>query len=130
MTSEDHSQQVRIASGINILLGIWLISSPWINGAATATAAGIAGATWNNVISGILIVLCSAIRFSSPQRSTAPSAANIVLGVWTLISPWIYGYTVDATRLRTNVIVGIAVIALAAWSGSATYQDHRRQRHA
>jgi hypothetical protein len=128
MTHQDHGSQVTLASGINVLLGIWLIVSPWFYGYAAAPAP--ANVTWNNVIVGILIVICAALRPLYTDRRVALSGVNVALGVWILISPWIYGYGTDAPRFGTNIIVGIVVIALAIWSGSVTYVDHRHQRHA
>jgi SPW repeat len=127
MTNQDHASQVVLTSGINVLLGIWLIISPWFYATAAPATASV---TWNNVIVGILIVICGVLRSSSPQRRVALSGGNIFLGIWTLISPWIYGYSTDAPRFGTNIIVGILVMALAIWSGSTTYLDRRHQRHA
>jgi hypothetical protein len=51
MATRDLSTQIRTASGINIVLGIWLIVSPWIyNFAHTAM-----NATTSSVIVGILV---------------------------------------------------------------------------
>jgi SPW repeat len=126
MTNLDHSSQIAIASGINVLLGIWLVVSPWFYGYATAST----DVTWNSVIVGLLIVICAAVRSFAPLRRAALSGVNILLGIWVLLSPWVYGYSADVPRLGTNVVVGIVVIALAIWSGGRTYVDRRQQRHA
>lgn len=126
MTKTNHSSQVTVASGINILLGIWLIMSPFSSGYAAAPVY----LTYNNVIVGILIVMCAATRYFSPAKRISLSGINIFLGIWTLISPWIYNYGADASLFWTNIVAGIIVIALALWSGSVTYVDRRQQHHA
>ncbi|MBX6746987.1 MAG: SPW repeat protein, partial [Acetobacteraceae bacterium] len=52
---------VRGASGLNIILGIWLIISPWVLGYS-----GLPWPLWNNVVCGILIALLAAARIWSP----------------------------------------------------------------
>ena len=84
MTSQDRGPQIALASEINVLLGVWLIISPFFY---TISAPATASATWNNVIVGILIVICAALRTFSHQRRVALSGVNIVLGIWTLICP-------------------------------------------
>lgn len=123
MENRDHSRQVRTASTINIILGIWLIISPWVYGFATAAAAG---AAWSSVIVGALVLIFGAVRVSSPHTRTGFSWANIVLGVWTVLSPWIFGQSANMGYLLNSVIVGAAVVALSIWSGSATVTEHRR----
>ena len=124
MTSQDRGPQIALASEINVLLGVWLIISPFFY---TISAPATASATWNNVIVGTLIVICAALRTFSHQRRVALSGVNIVLGIWTLISPWIYGYSTDAPRFGTNIVAGSLVIALAILSGCRTYREHRHQ---
>lgn len=40
---------------VNIILGIWLILSPWILGFS-----GNGGATWNNIIIGLVVAVVTA----------------------------------------------------------------------
>jgi hypothetical protein len=94
-----------------------------------AAAPAPANVSLNNVIVGILIVICAALRFFSPGRRVALSGINIVLGLWTLLSPWIYGDSMDGPLFATNIIAGIVVIGLAIWSGGVTYVDRRHQQH-
>lgn len=129
MSNPDDGSEATLFSGFNFLISICLIISPWF---FDYTAAPVAdNVTWNSVIVGVLIGSCAAWRCFSPFRMVALSAVNIVLGIWTVISPWIFGYsTTDVPRAGTFVILGVAVIALAVWSGSTTYLGHRHQRHA
>ena len=104
---------VRVASGLNILLGIWVIISPWVYGHPYSV-----GSVWNSVIVGILIVIFAAIRFSG-SPATWPSWLNVLLGIWLIISPWIYGYAGHNAREWNSIIFGIICIILAAWSAAA-----------
>jgi hypothetical protein len=124
ITSHDHSKQVRIASGVNGVLGLWLIISPWVYGFAATNVA----ITWNSIIAGVVIALCGFMRVRSPRENTGLSWTNLLLGTWTALSPWIFGYF-DGGRLWNSVLIGLAVVVLAIWSGSATASD-RRHVHA
>lgn len=122
MQARDHGRQARAASGVNILLGIWLIISPWVYDFATGVGAA---STWNSVILGILVVICAANRYASPRSSPGFSWANVVFGIWALISPWVYGYSGDLAAMWNSVIAGILIALLAIWSGGITVADTR-----
>ena len=53
------------------------------------------------------------------------SGINILVGAWLIASPWIVHYSRDA--FLNNVAVGIAVAALATWSGRSTYAEARQE---
>jgi SPW repeat len=132
--TRDYAAQARIASAINIPLGIWLVVSPWM---LHYSAMGLP-ATLNSMIVGALIVVLAAVRFNS-WRDTAPfSWINLVLGLWTIASPWVYGYAakvvdsslvygyaVHVIGLSNSVIVGVLVSALAILSGGATIAEKK-----
>jgi hypothetical protein len=101
----------RVASGLNILAGIWVFISAWV------FAGGGAGAVWNSIIVGILIVIFAAIRMSR-SAPVWPAWLNVILGIWLIISPWIYGFALDSGRRTNDIIFGIVVIVLAIWSAS------------
>jgi hypothetical protein len=125
MNDASHRAQVGIASGINVLLGIWLIFSPWLYGYVIKSV----GNTWNSAVVGILITIFGALRYSSPHHYVGLSVINVALGVWCVLSPWVFGYSTDTGRLRSSVILGVAVIALAAFSGYFRAQEPRAPRH-
>jgi hypothetical protein len=116
-----HSRQVRIASGINTLLGVWLIISPLVLLYSVENLLSL----WSSVIAGALIAIFGIWRSRSPREHATLSWINIVLGAWTAISPWVFNLPSDAP-LWNNLIVGIVVVVLAIWSGSATITDRRR----
>jgi SPW repeat len=121
--TRDHSGQVRTASGINLILGIWLIISPWIYGYAANQSAPAT----SSVIVGILVLIFSGLRYNMPHGRTGLSWVNIVLGVWTVLSPWIFSFVDSTAYVVNSVVVGCVVAALAIWSGSATVAEHRSQ---
>lgn len=98
------------ASGINILLGIWLIISTFV----LVVFNNLPYARWNNVIVGILVALFGLARLSS---SAPPfwSWANLVLGIWLIISPFVLGFSHVVGAMSHNVIVGI-IVGILAWS--------------
>ena len=124
MAERDYAAQARSASAANVLLGIWLIVSPWVFGYSAAGGAAI----WNSVVAGALIVILAANRVGSPHTGSGLSWTNFLLGLWTIASPWIYVYERQSSALWDNVVLGAAVAVLAIWSGSATAVEHRHQR--
>jgi hypothetical protein len=118
------STQVRIASGINTLLGVWLIISPLVFFYALDNLLSL----WSSVIAGALISIFGIWRSRSPGENATLSWANIVLGGWVALSPWVFG-NMSGPAFWNNLIVGLCVVVLAIWSGSATVAD-RRDAHA
>jgi len=107
--------QTRGASATNILLGCWLIASPWI-----FSYSGDQMGMWNSIGAGIIVALVAASRVSSPRVGVTWSWLNVLLGLWTIASPWIYGYYGNAAALWDCVATGIAIVALASWSRRGT----------
>lgn len=110
---------VKFASGINIVLGVWLMIAPAILGYS-----GLAVAAWNDVIVGVLIVILAGIRVGMPARYAGLSWLNFVFGIWLVVAPFILGYLAPApvpgvgtTAMWNDIIVGILVLLFASWSG-------------
>jgi SPW repeat len=119
--TRDYAAQARTASGINILLGIWLIVSPWVFDYSGR------GPVLNSVYVGALISILAAFRLATLDRSAGLSAINLILGLWTIASPWVCGYSPNVGAVWDNLLLGIAIATLASWSGSATLfgQNHQ-----
>jgi triphosphoribosyl-dephospho-CoA synthetase len=116
----DYGAQARTASGTNIALGIWLMASPWIFDYSGRSA--VVG----SVFCGALIALLAAVRIASLHNSVGLSAVNLLLALWTLASPWIWGYMANFGGMANSVVLGLLIAALAAWSGCASRADERR----
>jgi hypothetical protein len=107
--------QVRLASGLNVVMGIWEILAPFILGYSSASVP-----TTNAIIVGLIVTVLAAIRFFGAYRAAWLSWVNAVLGVWLIVAPFILGYAGNA---RTNdIIVGVIIAALGTWSALATNQ--------
>jgi SPW repeat len=117
------SMQVRIASGTNLLLGLFLAGSPWLFG--DFHVGFDMSPTLSVVAVGVLVFICSATRISWPQQTAGVSGANIAFGFWTLTSPWVFGYSIDIAHAKISVIVGASIILLGALSYGATLHGQR-----
>jgi len=106
------SQTTGGASWLNIVLGIWVIISPFVVQFTQLTAA-----TWNNVIVGIVIAILAIIRTSVP-RQAGWSWANMILGIWMIISPFALGAMTTAI-LWNNIILGVIIAIVASGSASS-----------
>jgi uncharacterized membrane protein (UPF0136 family) len=105
-----HTFQARAASILNLALGTWLIASPWVfdyNGKVAIVS---------SVFTGSLIALLAASRLTELRDTWGLSCVNVLLGLFTVASPWICGYTQNSAGTNNSIIVGIAVALLAIWS--------------
>jgi hypothetical protein len=91
------------SSWVNILLGIWVIISPFVLGM------NVPKAIWNNVIAGALVVILAIVRLSMHQRGW--SWLNLLLAIWLVISPFVL--FLGGPAMWNNVILGIIIAALA-----------------
>jgi len=101
-------------SAINILLGLWLIASPFLLGFRHLHPAIL-----NNVIVGIVLALFALIRVSLAYSHRGWSWCNVLLGVWLVISPFAIRLADNPAVMWNNVIVGL-LVGIAAWSSTAT----------
>ena len=88
---------------VNIVLGIWVIVSPFVLG--THSPKGI----WNNVVTGFVVGILAVLRLSMLQQGW--SSLNLILGIWLVISPFVL--FLSGVVMWSNVIVGILIAALA-----------------
>ncbi len=105
------------ASGVNIVLGAWLIVAPFVlNFGIRGSFGDHSVAISNSVIVGIAIAVLAAIRVFTPLKTGPLSWINILLGLWLLVSPLILSYPPTALALWNNIVVGMIVVTLAVFS--------------
>lgn len=94
---------------INLILGLWLVASPWILGYDAENTA-----TSNAVVVGVLIAALAALELF--KLTAWEEWSSFALGVWLAISPWILGFNTLTVAMSNALIVGVAVAALALWA--------------
>jgi SPW repeat len=99
----------------NLILGAFLFVSPWILGF------GGSGAGQNANIAGIIIVVLAIAALSA--FAVWEEWLNLIVGLWTLVSPWVLGFQATTKAMTVSVVVGLLVAILAAieiWMVSQT----------
>ncbi len=100
---------IRWQDWMNVLLGCWLVVSPWemgytLNKAATGNGCGLGA---------VLIVfnLASACRKSDEGQEIF----NILLGVWLILSPYSLDFAMEKKAAANAITVGAMAVSLAIW---------------
>jgi SPW repeat len=107
----------------SVVLGLWLIVSPWILGYATELRPMA-----NVVIVGAIIALIAAVALYAFRRWE--EWINIALAVWLVASPWILGFGNRQTAVANQIIVGLLVAILAFWAATVEHSpDNLAPRH-
>jgi hypothetical protein len=104
--------------GVNFLLGIWLIVSPWALGYMTETQPA-----WNAYVVGVIVAVAAVAAIAAFHEWE--EWVNVVLGAWLIASPWLLGFSANMTIVWNQAIVGVVVGILALWSA---YSEHGRGR--
>jgi hypothetical protein len=100
----------------NLILGTVLLSSPWLY----AFPAG--HASRNAIVTGVVIVVLSLAALAA--FAIWEEWVNLIVGLWTIVSPWVLGFS--GTAKNVHVTIGIIVAVLAAIE---LFIMHRRQSH-
>ncbi|WP_407116585.1 SPW repeat protein [Bradyrhizobium sp. LMG 9283] len=90
----------------NLILGAFLFFSPWIFG----FDAGLA--SQNAYVAGIVIAILAIAALAA--FAVWEEWLNLIVGLWTLIAPWVLGFQDAKTAMTVHAVVGILVAVLAA----------------
>jgi hypothetical protein len=110
----------QLADGLVFLTGLYLAISPWVVGFA-----GLRSMAVNDLITGVALALVGAGLASAYGRTHGMAWVAPVIGIWTIITPWVIrggiAATATAGTIASNVAVGAVtvVVGLAAMSVAA-----------
>jgi hypothetical protein len=91
-----------------LLTGLYLAISPWVAGFSGLTALAI-----SNLVTGLAYALLLGGLGSPYERTHGMAWAATLIGVWTIVSPWVVYGPVDTTRtIINNVVVGAVALLL------------------
>jgi hypothetical protein len=91
-------------SWVSVLLGAWVVASPWIWGYDD-----VDGAVATDAVTGGAVVLLTVAGIVYPSLN----ALTLLAGTWLVVAPWIVGYgSEDGPVGLSDVIAGIAIAAL------------------
>jgi hypothetical protein len=93
---------------VNVVLGAWLVLSPWILGFSAERMIMA-----NAVIIGLALIAASVGAIIVPQAWEEWTEA--ILGLWMAVSPWVLRYSGQHAAMRSALITGIVILALAVW---------------
>ena len=110
-----NARQVRTLSKFSLLLGIWLVISPF---ALALTSSAI----WNNVICGAAVFVLAVVRLSRPPGTRAASMLNALLGIWLVFAPFVLDFAAGEA-VWNNMLAGMLVLMLAL-SSAAQMANH------
>lgn len=97
------------------LLGAWLVVSPWVFGVEFGDAMGL-----NSVITGAALALLGGFNYSRRTDEQLASAAGAVLaallGLWLLVSPWVFELSLEDLAGWNYVVAGFVVGVLGLYT--------------
>ena len=100
---------------LSLLAGLYLAISPWVVGFD-----GLRSITVNNLITGIALAAIALGLGPAYERIHGMGWAAALIGVWTIITPWVVSGNVAVTRtIVSNVITGAVVLLLALATSAA-----------
>ena len=110
-----------------IIVGLWLVASNWVLGYSlpgTAPVALDATIFWNALLTGGAAILLGGMAIAA--FTLWEEWADIAIGLWLVVSPWILGFADIHLAMWNVVLSGVVIILSAAW----TLYDAREAGHA
>jgi hypothetical protein len=106
-----NESQVKVASGLNVFAGLYLLLSSLINRVNGGNQA-------NGVVVGFIVVVLAATRLWG-KAGPWTGWIEAVIGIWVILAPWVYGYA-GAAWMWNAIVVGVVMVGLGIWSATAT----------
>ncbi len=113
----------RFIDWVNLLLGIWLIVSPWALGTfMTSTTA-----TTVLIVMGVALVAFSLWALVRVEDRAA-EWWNLITGAVLFVLPWVFRYTATRRDAWDSWIVGFVVVILTLITTSLMRGTHQREQ--
>jgi hypothetical protein len=108
---------------IGVLAGLYLIASPFLYGVTGMTV------TWVSIITGIVVIIVALTAFfgimgTGSQAWSWVSWGLVILGIWTIVVPFIFG--IVAGPMINWIITGIVILIVGVVHWLLTYGGMRR----
>ncbi|MBP2704035.1 SPW repeat protein [Microbispora sp. RL4-1S] len=114
----------QIMEGLTFLAGLYLAISPWVIGFHPSTSL-----TVNNLIVGLAVAALALGCASAFGRTYGVSWVLPLLGVWSIISPWVVrGAPGTPGAVWNNVGAGILILLFGAGALASAYFFRRHER--
>lgn len=109
--------------GLTFLTGLYLAISPWVVGFSGRTPLAI-----NDLITGIALGLLAVGFASAYGRTHGVAWVAPVIGVWTIIAPWVIsGDMATTSTVVNNVVTGAVAVVCGLGSAGAGAMSSRRR---
>jgi SPW repeat len=112
----------QLLEGLGFLAGLYLAISPWVlgfNNLPTLTA--------NNLIIGIAVAGLAAGFASAFGRTHGMTWVAPIIGIWTILAPWLVSGNVNTTTaVINNVVTGAVILLFGLGATSVGMQRLRR----
>jgi hypothetical protein len=91
-------------SWLTLLIGAWVVASPWIWGYDDA-----GGAVATDAVTGGLVIALTVAGIALPPLNSL----NVVAGLWLVVAPWMVGYGDEGGPVGlSDTVAGIMIAAL------------------
>ena len=100
------------ANVLRLVLGVWVLNAPLLN----QELSGGELAAQHQLIVGGCIVTLAAMRIIFVQEASIFRWAHLLLGLWTIASPWVFDYAGNDAAFWNCEICGALIAVLAVWS--------------
>jgi hypothetical protein len=93
--------------GFNIVLGLWLLVSPFAFGYDS-----VSPAMWNDIILGLLVMGCSWCATAETPGQVFFAVCDMLFGIWLLIAPMLLSYRLGA--YGNEAFIGALLVVISA----------------
>lgn len=96
-----------------VVVGIWVTIAPLVLGYSSVTAAVV-----NGCIVGVGVTVFAGLSAMSERETTIRTLGwlTAALGLWLVLAPFIFGYSVVVAALWSDIIAGFVILALSLWA--------------
>jgi len=122
MDSKKHSG-IRWQDWGSLLLGAWLLVSPWV----IKYPSEIPYVWWGTIVTGVVIIVFSGLAIYMPR--VWEEGGNMIVSIWLMASPWVMKLQVnqamDQQLMVNSVVTGVLLFMLSLW---AIWEEQNNQK--